>query len=95
MPIPSHRARVIKALEDAGFRNRETRLPTKASGGTFSVSGGTSVLVSAEWWGATGDDVRGLLVRMAWALREAGFEVEDRGTKVYVPWVTARPAPPA
>lgn len=89
MPIPSHRARVIAALEDADFRNREHHLPANASGGTFSVSGGTSVLVSAEWWGATGDDVRGLLVRMAWTLREAGFEVEDRGTKFYVPMIVS------
>lgn len=88
MAIPLLRARVIEVLERAGFRNREDNLPTKHSGGTFSVVGAIGVNVYAEWW--SGDE-RDLLKRMAAALRDAGLEVHDRGDRLDVPYVVGAP----
>lgn len=81
MTILPLRARVIAALEAAGYRNRENHLPTRSNGGTFSVVGSGSVNVTAEWWNG---NERELLSRLATVLRAAGFEVYDRGDRLYV-----------
>lgn len=81
MTIPPLRIRVIAALEAAGYRNREDHLPTRHSGGTFSVVGSGSVNITAEWWSG---DKRELLGRLAAVLAAAGFEVHDRGDRLYV-----------
>jgi hypothetical protein len=88
LAIPLLRRRVIEILIEAGFRNREDRLPTKGSGGTFAVVGNIGVSVYAEWWNG---DERALLERMAAALRDAGLEVEDRGDRLGVPYVVGVP----
>jgi hypothetical protein len=88
--VPPHRARVIEILTRAGFRNREDHLPTRAAGGTFSVTGGQGVLVTVEWWDATDLKRAELLIRIAGALHRAGLPVEPRGPgKLYVPYVVS------
>ncbi len=87
MPIPPHRARVIAILEAAGFRNREDHLPLYRDGGTFSAVGPVSVGVTVEWWSASGEELAGLLERIAATLRDAGLVVVHRGDRLYVPYV--------
>jgi hypothetical protein len=82
-PIP--RERIIAALESAGFTHSEHRIPVKESGGMFSVIQGAGATVRVEWWDTGDDERRELLDRFAEALREAGFQVEDRGDRLYVP----------
>jgi hypothetical protein len=58
---------VIAVLEQAGYRNRECRLPTYASGGAFSTIG-SGVNVTAERWDASEDELGELRAGTAAAL---------------------------
>jgi hypothetical protein len=82
---PILRLRIIDALVAAGFAHSEHRIPAGNSGGMFAVVQGAGVAVRVEWWDAGDVERRQLLDRLAVALREAGFPVEDRGDRLYVP----------
>ena len=79
------RAQVIAVLEQAGYRNSEDSLPVHSSGGTFSATGG-SAGVNVTWrrWDASEDELGELRVSIAAALRAAGLEVHELGTRIFV-----------
>jgi hypothetical protein len=63
--IPPLRARVIAALEVAGFRSSEHHLPVYSGGGCFSAIGSdrTGINVTALRWDATPAELAELLAR--------------------------------
>ncbi|HJY60766.1 MAG TPA: hypothetical protein VJ418_30675 [Streptosporangiaceae bacterium] len=79
------RAQVIAVLEQAGYRNSEDSLPVHSSGGTFSATGG-SAGVNVTWrrWDASEDEIGELRVGIAAALRAAGLDVHELGTRIFV-----------
>jgi hypothetical protein len=79
------RAQVIAVLEQAGYRNSEDSLPAHSSGGTFSATGG-SADVNVTWrrWDASEDEIGELRVGIAAALRAAGLDVHELGTRIFV-----------
>jgi hypothetical protein len=79
------RAQVIAVLEQAGYRNSEDSLPVHGSGGTFSATGG-SAGVNVTWrrWDASEDELGELRVGIAAALRAAGLDVHELGTRIFV-----------
>ena len=81
---PTLKRRITIALLGAGFSDRETQLPVYDRGGTFEVVPGIGAEVRVAWWDSSADERRQLLERFAVALREAGFEVEDRNEALYV-----------
>jgi hypothetical protein len=85
--IPPLRARVIAALEVAGFRSSEHHLPVYSGGGCFSAIGSdrTGINVTALRWDATPAELAELLAAVATGLRAAGFRVDDLGARLYVP----------
>ena len=87
MPDTDLRARIITALEAAGLAHRETTLPVRAGGGTFSVTGSlsTGADVSCEWWDATAGELAALRRRITSALQDAGFEVHEEPGRLCVP----------
>lgn len=83
MTYPTLRQLVEAVLLDAGFRPYSD-LPTRNSGGTFDLIHGAGLEVHVQWWDVTDEEKRSLLERFADALVEAGFDVEDRGDRMYV-----------
>ena len=79
------RTQVIAVLEQAGYRNSEDSLPVHSSGSTFSTTGG-SAGVNVTWrrWDATEDELGELRAGIAAALRAAGLEVHELGTRIFV-----------
>jgi hypothetical protein len=78
------RAQVIAVLEQAGYRNSEDSLPVH-SGGTFSATGGSAgVNVSWRRWDASEDEIGERRVGIAAALRAAGLDVHELGTRIFV-----------
>ena len=84
MTYPTLRERVRDVLLAAGFKARETTLPTYTAGGTFDLTSGAGVRVQVSWWDSTPDERRALLEEFAAALSSAGFQVDDRGDSLYV-----------
>jgi hypothetical protein len=79
------RTQVIAVLEQAGYRNSEDSLPVHSSGGAFSATGGsTGVNVTWRRWDATEDELGELRAGIAAALRAAGLEVHELGTRIFV-----------
>jgi hypothetical protein len=77
---------VIAVLEEAGYRNSEDSLPVHGSGGTFSATGGSAgVNVTWRCWDATEAELGELRAGIAAALRAAGLELHEQGTRIYVP----------
>jgi hypothetical protein len=87
---------VIAVLERAGYRNSEDSLPVHSSGGTFSATGG-SAGVNVTWrrWDASEDELRELRGGIAAALRAAGLEAHELGTRIFVPRGGLEDAEPA
>jgi hypothetical protein len=84
--VTTLRARVIEILERAGFRNREDSLPTYASGGTFSATGGgPGVSIRVQRWDASEAELGELRAGIATSLRAAGLETIEMETRIYVP----------
>jgi hypothetical protein len=78
-------AQVIAVLEQAGYRNSEDSLPVQGSGGTFSATGGSAgVNVTWRCWDASEDKLGELRIGIAAALRAAGLEVHELGTRIFV-----------
>jgi hypothetical protein len=92
----SLRAQVIAVLQQAGYWNSEDSLPVHASGGTFSATGG-SVGVNVTWrrWDSSEDELGELRVGIAAALRAAGLEVHELGTRIFVSGSGLEDAEPA
>lgn len=84
-PPPVLRERLVAVLLAAGFPHYDDTLPTYSSGGVFSVFGGEGALVYVHWWDSAPDERRVRLGEFARALEAAGFRVEDRGDRLYVP----------
>ena len=79
------RAQVIAVLEQAGYRNSEDSVPVHSSGGTLSATGGSaSVNVTWRRWDASEDEIGELRVGIAAALRAAGLDVHELGTRIFV-----------
>ena len=90
------RTQVIAVLEQAGYRNSEDSLPVHSSGGAFSATGGsTGVNVTWRRWDATEDELGELRAGIAAALRAAGLDVHELGTRIFVSGGRREDAEPA
>jgi hypothetical protein len=94
--VSSLRLQVIAVLEQAGYRNSEDSLPVYGRGGTFSATGG-SAGVNVTWrrWDASEDELGELRAGIAAALRAAGLEVHELGTRIFVSGGSLEDAEPA
>jgi hypothetical protein len=79
------RAQVMTVLEQAGYRNSEDSLPAPSSGGTFSATRGSAGAgVTCRRRDASEDELGELRAGIAAALRAAGLDAHERGTRILV-----------